>query len=390
MHQFMALVDKVHTRRQHGAHQAMHAHSGRVQAMSHPERNAMVTSEDVARLAGVSQATVSRTFSGSARVSDAARAKVEAAAATLGYEPDAAAQSLVRSTSKTIALSGAFGHDQALLSLLTRPDLYFYIGVLRALQTRATDVGYDLLMPSRPERPDSSSYVRRLRSRKVAGVITLGAPEEAQRQALLESAIPTVFIDAVGSGPKATYVSSDNVDGARQAVRHLLELGHRRIARIAVPEAVLPGRDRIAGARAALAERGVTEDPRLVIASDWTPEGAYDATVTLLNSGVQFTAVVAESDIEAFAVIRALTDQGLRVPEDVSVIGFDDLDLCTLMRPALTTVHQDVDQIGAKAVETLLQIIEQDSAPGPVEIPAHVVVRDSTAPPPSMSGLRPR
>ncbi|MFF7995853.1 LacI family DNA-binding transcriptional regulator [Kitasatospora xanthocidica] len=344
----------------------------------------MATSEDVARLAGVSQATVSRTFSGSARVSEATRAKVEAAALALGYVPDAAAQSLVTSTSKTIALN-AFG-DEALLSLLSRPDLYFYIGVLRALQTYATLAGYDLLMPSTPDRPDQSDgadYIRRLRSRKVAGVISLGAPPDARKQALLESGIPTVFIDAAGSGPTATHVSSDNVDGARQAVRHLLELGHRRIARIAVPETVLPGHDRVAGARAALAEAGVMEDPRLVIRSDWTPEGAYDATTILLGLGVEFTAVVAESDIEAFAVIHALTDQGLRVPEDVSVIGFDDLDLCTLMRPGLTTVHQDVQQLGARAVEALLHTIEQGSAPDPIAVPARLVVRDSTAPPPA-------
>ncbi|WP_037971758.1 LacI family DNA-binding transcriptional regulator [Streptomyces sp. NRRL WC-3742] len=348
----------------------------------------MATSEDVARLAGVSQATVSRTFSGSARVSEATRAKVEAAATALGYVPDAAAQSLVTATSRTIALN-AFGNE-ALLSLLSRPDLYFYIGVLRALQEHAALAGYDLLMPSTPDRPDRSDgagYIRRLRSRKVAGVISLGAPLDTRRQALLESGMPTVFIDAAGSGPRATHVSSDNVDGARQAVRHLLELGHRKIARIAVPETVLPGRDRAAGARAALADAGVLEDPRLVVPSDWTPEGAYDATTILLAGGVEFTAVVAESDIEAFAVIHALTDHRRRVPEDVSVIGFDDLDLCTLMRPALTTVHQDVHRIGARAVEALLHTIEQGGAPDPIVVPARLVVRDSTAPPPAASGI---
>ncbi|GAA2617094.1 LacI family DNA-binding transcriptional regulator [Dactylosporangium fulvum] len=340
----------------------------------------MATSEEVARLAGVSRATVSRVLSGTAKVRDTTRIRVEAAAASLGYQPDVAAQSLSGARSKVIAL-GFFANDMWTLSELARPQYHFYLNLLHHIEAATAEAGYDLLVPSRPTSAASDSYVRLLRSRRVAGTIMVACPPgDVRIQALVESRLPTVFVDAVGTGLRATWVASDNADGARQITEHLLGLGHRRIARITGTETDPAGRDRLAGIRAALAVAGVPEDPGLARKSDWSTEGAYRAAVDLLETRRDFTAVIAESDMMAIGILRALNEHGLRVPDDVSVTGFDDIDLAAFILPPLTTVRQDTQAMGSAAVRALLGII-QGATPPPIVLPTEVVVRRSTAAP---------
>ena len=339
----------------------------------------MATSEEVARLAGVSRATVSRVLSGTTKVADATRQRVEAAAASLGYEPDVAAQSLSGARSKTIAL-GFFANGMWALSQLTRPQYHFHLDVLRHIEEAAAKAGYDLLLPSRPTSVSSDGYVRLLRSRRVAGTIMVACPPgDVRIQALIESQLPTVFIDAVGTGAHATFVTSDNTDGARQITEHLLALGHRRIARITGTDTDPSGRDRLAGIRQALAAHAVPEDPGLARSSDWSTEGAYRQTLELLATGREFTAVIAESDMMAIGVLRALDEHGLRVPEDVSVTGFDDIDLSAFTIPPLTTVRQDAAAMGTGAIEALLGMVDGASAL-PLVLPTRLVIRRSTAP----------
>ncbi|MYS84037.1 LacI family DNA-binding transcriptional regulator [Embleya scabrispora] len=340
----------------------------------------MATSEEVARLAGVSRATVSRVLSGTVRVSEAARKRVEAAASSLGYEPDVAAQSLSGARSKTIAL-GFFANDAWALSQLIRPQYHFHLDVLRHIEESAGRAGYDLLLPSRPASTASDSYVRLLRSRRVAGAIMVACPPgDVRIQALVESGLPTVFVDTIGQGPKATFVTSDNTDGARRITEHLLDLGHRRIARVTGTETDPSGRDRLTGIRQALAARGLPEDPGLARKSDWSTDGAYREMLDLLATRQDFTAVIAESDMMAIGILRALREHGLRVPEDVSVTGFDDIDLSAFTGPPLTTVRQNATDMGTKAVGALLRVMEGATAP-PVVLPTEVVVRRSTAAP---------
>ncbi|WP_309115209.1 LacI family DNA-binding transcriptional regulator [Saccharothrix sp.] len=340
----------------------------------------MATSEEVARLAGVSRATVSRVLSGAANVTEATRTRVEEAAARLGYVPDVAAQSVAGARSKTIAL-GFFANDMWALSQLTRPQYHFHLDVLRHIEGALAKAGYDLLLPSRPTDASSDGYVRLLRARRVAGTIMVACPPGDLRiQALVESRLPTVFIDTVGQGPNATYVTSDNVEGARQITEHLLELGHRRIARITGTETDPSGHDRLTGIRAALATRGIPDDPGLARTSDWSTEGAYREMRDLLAARRDFTAVIAESDMMAIGILRALHEQGLRVPEDVSVTGFDDIDLCAFTEPPLTTVRQDAEAMGTSAVRALLGIIDGTTAP-PIVLPTEVVARQSTTGP---------
>ncbi len=337
----------------------------------------MATSEDVARLAGVSRATVSRVLSGTANVSAATRQRVEAAAAALGYEPDVAAQSLSGARSRTIAL-GFFANDLWALSQLTRPQYHFHLDVLRHIEEAAAKAGYDLLLPSRPSSASSDSYVRLLRSRRVAGAIMVACPPgDVRTRALIESRLPTVFI---GTGPCATYVTSDNTAGARQVTEHLIRLGHRRIARVTGTETDPSGQDRLTGIRQALAAHGIPEDPGLARRSDWSVEDAYRETLALLEARRDLTAVIAESDMMALGVLRALHEHGLRVPEDVSVTGFDDIDLAAFASPPLTTVRQDAGAMGTRAVHALLSMVD-GAAVEPIVLPTEIVVRRSTATP---------
>jgi LacI family transcriptional regulator len=348
----------------------------------------MVTSKQVARAAGVSRTTVSRVLNGSPRISPEMRQRVHEAIASLGYEPDVVAQSLVRQRSRVIAL-GLFPQETGLaLSELGQTRHYFYLDLLKCVEQAAASAYYDLLMPSRPQNASPEHYIRSLRTRRVAGSIMLGlGPSDSRTEALIQADIPTVFIDSMGQGKYATYIKSDNADGARQITEHLLSLGHRRIAFLIGQTMDLPGMERLFGAQQALARAGLTMDPMLVRASGWDTDNAYEATRTLLSERRDFTAIVAGSDLMAIGVLSALHEHGLRVPEDISVTGFDDVNLCRYTHPPLTTVRQDRVAMGEGAVRLLLSMIEDEqenrvSEPSPLVVPTSLVVRHSTGPAP--------
>jgi len=195
---------------------------------------------------------------------------------------------------------------------------------------------------------------------------------------LLHSAIPIVFIDKIKQGDHATDVKSDNIDGARQAAEHLLSLGHRRIACLTGPTADLAGLERLLGCQQALAQAGITPDPGLIRQSGWNLDEAYEAARILLAERRDFTATVAGSDFMAIGILRALTEQGLRVPDNVSLVGFDDIDLCPYIVPPLTTVRQDRVAMGRGAVQRLVTMIEGTTEVSPLILPTHLVVRKST------------
>ncbi len=341
----------------------------------------MATSEEVAQLAGVSRATVSRALNGSARVSDEARERVHAAIAALGYEPDVVAQSLVRQRSRMIAVNLFPEGDELPLSHLGQTALYFYLGVVENIEREAISLGYDLLLPSRPNGKSPENYVRSLQTRRVAGCVMLHATD-SRIQALIHSSIPTVFIDRMGQGSHATYIKSDNIDGARQATEHLLALGHRRIALLTGATIDLSGLERLLGCQQALAQEGISPDSGLVRQSGWNIDEAYEAARALLAERRDFTAIVAGSDFMAMGILRALTEHGLRVPDDVSLVGFDDIDLCHYTIPPLTTVRQDRVAMGRGAVQRLIAMIEGTEEASPLILPTQLVVRKSTGPVP--------
>jgi len=342
----------------------------------------MVTSEQVAQLAGVSRATVSRALNGSARVSDEARERVHAAITALGYEPDMIAQSLVRQRSRVIAMSFFPEDNELAFTHLGRTAHYSYLSILENIEREAVSLGYDLLLPSHPRGKSPQHYIRSLQTRRVAGAIMLHALD-SRIQALIRSDIPTVFIDRMGQGSHATYVKSDIIDSARQATEYLLSLGHRRIALLNGPTIDAAGLERLLGCQQALAQAGIAPDPGLVRQSGWNLEEAYESAKLLLADRRDFTAIVAGSDFMAIGILRALTEQGLSVPDDVSLIGFDDIDLCQYTNPPLTTMRKDPVAMGRGAVQRLIDLIEGTGEVSPLILPTQLVVRKSTGPAPS-------
>jgi LacI family transcriptional regulator len=339
----------------------------------------MATSEEVAKLAGVSRATVSRALNGSARVSAEAKERVHAAITALGYEPDVVAQSLVRQRSRVIAVSLFPESNELPLSHLGQTAHYFYLGVLENIEREAVSLGYDLLLPSYTYGKSPNNYIRSLQTRRVAGCIMLHASDSRIR-ALTHSDIPTVFIDRMVQGSHASYIKSDNIDGARQAVEHLVSLGHRRIAFLTGSTTDLSGLERLLGCQQALAQASIAPDAGLIRQTGWNIDEAYEAAKVLLAERRDFTAIVAGSDLMAMGILRALVEDGLRVPDDVSLVGFDDIDLSQYTIPPLTTVRQDRVAMGSGAVQRLIALMEGTGETSPLILPTQLIVRKSTGP----------
>ncbi|GCE30587.1 LacI family transcriptional regulator [Dictyobacter alpinus] len=347
----------------------------------------MVTSEQVARLAGVSRATVSRALNGSPRVSAEARKRIEEAIVSLGYEPDVVAQSLVRQRSRTIALCLFFGNDNStVLSRFGETQHYFYLDMLRDVEQEIAVAHYDLLLHSAST--TKKNYIRSLQTRHIAGILAIAMnPTDVRIQTLLEAEIPTIFIDSISQGVHSTYVTSDNLDGSRQATEHLIHLGHRRIMTLISGTDGPVGSKRLAGYCQALQQAGLPVDEQLIYPAGWNTEEAYQATMTLLRERQprDFTAIVAGSDLMAIGILRAIHESGLHVPNDISVIGFDDVDLCRYTEPPLTTIRQDRSAMVHGAVQRLIQMIETDDKQeecrlSPIITPTKLIVRASTGP----------
>jgi len=341
----------------------------------------MVTSEQVARRAGVSQATVSRVINGSRYISAEVRERVLAAINELGYEPDMVARNLVQRRSRMIALNFFAAEDELTFAKFGRTSKYFYLDVLKYIEQEAVSAGYDLLMPFRPRDKSPEGYIRSLQTRRVAGSIMLvPSPQDPRIQALLRAELPTVFIGSMIQGSAATYVKSDNIDSARQITEHLLALGHTRIAFLAGPITSLSGMERMLGCHQALAQAGIALDSDLVCQSGWEMEESYKATSQLLDKRHDFTAVIAASDVMAIGALRALNEHGLHVPEDISLASFDGIDFSEYTIPPLTTMWQDRESIGRSAVQCLISMVEGkgQEPPSPLLVPTRLVVRKST------------
>jgi DNA-binding LacI/PurR family transcriptional regulator len=345
----------------------------------------MVTSEQVAQLAGVSRATVSRVLNGSTRISAETKERVHAAINKLGYEPNIAAQNLARQSSRMIALS-LFCEDEGLaFSHLGRTENYFYVDMVRSVDRGAIAAGYDLFLPSLQHDSSPQNYVRSLQARHIAGVIMLAVdPSDPRIQTLLHSDIPTVFVDTIhGQGKHATYVKSDNMDGARQVTEHLISLGHTRIAFMMGPLTDPVSTERLLGSQQALARAGLPLVPDLLYQAGWNTEEAYQALKTLLSKRRDFTAIVAGSDMMAIGMLRALHESGLSIPGNISLTGFDDLVLSQYTTPPLTTARQDREAMGNGAVQRLIALIEGREDLSPLIVPTQLIARESTGPVPS-------
>jgi LacI family transcriptional regulator len=337
----------------------------------------LTTIREVAEQSGVSVATVSRVFNGYADVRKETRQRVLATARRLDYTPNAAARTLVNRRSHLIGVILFTGHEH--------PDLQhpFFLEVLVGLKHALGETGYDLLLFAH-EQPGVGggphAYARRSRHHGVDGVIVLAVDdaEEPELKKLLDSGTPVVAVDLVLGGGRASYACSDNVGGARLAVEHLHRLGHERIAHIGGLAHTKPAADRRLGYRAALQELGLELRPEYEAQGDFYLESGEAAMAELLALPEPPTAVFAASDMSAVGAIKAIEDAGLRCPDDIGVVGFDDIQLAELVSPALTTIRQDKRGLGAAAARSLVQLIgETDRTPPVSVLPVELVVRES-------------
>jgi LacI family transcriptional regulator len=335
------------------------------------------TIKELARLSGVSAGTVSRALNGYTDVSPETRERVMRLARELDYTPSAAARTLVMARSHVVGvfLDTGEGH----------PDVQhpFFHEVLGGLKDMLGPAGFDLLLFA-SEQPGNGygphSYLMRARHHRVDGTVLMGVDTtDPEVERLLRSDIACVGVDVVPGGRRNTSVMSDNVGGAAMAVQHLAQLGHRRIATITGLIDTAPARDRLRGYREEIQRQGLAYRDDYVTYGDYYVESGAEAMSRLLELPEPPTAVFAASDLMAVGAMGVVARAGLRVPEDVALVGFDDILLAGLTQPPLTTLRQDKQGLGAAAGEALVALLEEDGeAQAAVTLPVELVVRGST------------
>ncbi|MBX6721785.1 MAG: LacI family DNA-binding transcriptional regulator [Dactylosporangium sp.] len=342
----------------------------RTRATPAARRSRDVVMADVAIAAGVSHMTVSRVLNGTARVSPATRARVEEALRALGYRPNAAARAL------------ATGRSGQLSVVFFDTTLFGPASALFAIEQAARHAGYSVNIVSLPhiDQDTMRDAVATLRSQAVDGTIIV-APHTTAAAAVRE--VPADLPAVVVAGAQTSglpVVAIDQETGARLATEHLLQLGHRTVWHVAGPGNWVDAKARARGWRKTLQRSGIPVPPALV--GDWSARSGYEAGVRLA-ADPDVTAVFVANDHMALGVLRALALAGRRVPQDVSVVGFDDVPESPYYPPALTTVRQDFEAVGVQAVAALLARINgQEPAPRELLVP-ELIIRESTAGPPS-------
>jgi DNA-binding LacI/PurR family transcriptional regulator len=333
-----------------------------------------VTIRDVAESAGVSTATVSRVFADPhGRVSSATRRRVMRAAQELGYRPHRAARALARQRSNCIGV------------LLVGFGTGFVGDVMDGVVEGARASGWETVFASYG--PPGHDGLRRaldqLLETRAEGIIFYPSSSLPIDDKLLVAElkrVPTVLVDMAVEGLDLPLVTSDDADGMRQAVDHLVSLGHERIAHIAGPSWTSTGAVRLRAFRGAMVEHGLQVPEQLVVSSGWFYGQAVAAAQKLLRTSPLPTAVITANDTCAAALLEVARNAGVRVPDDLSVIGFSDTMLCQTWYPPLTTVRQPKEELGAEAIRLLMAIIEGDTSvdrSGVRLLPTELIVRGS-------------
>lgn len=327
---------------------------------------------EIARRANVSTATVSRTLNQSGPVKAATARKVWRAVTELNYYPNSHARALVSGRSRLIGL---------IVSDITNP---FFPELIQAFQDLAVQKQYEVLLTSTNYLTSRmTECLRRMLERKVDGVammtseMDLGLIKELARRN-----VPIVFMDVGQMGPRMSHVAIDYGNGIRQAVDHVAGLGHRNIAFISGPLDLHSARTRRQAFLDGLRHHGLTPDRKLIREGMHTAEGGELAMSAILRLGKHPTAVVCSNDWTAIGALHAVHDAGLRVPDDISIVGFDDIPLAQYTNPSLTTVRMTASDVGATAFNALFRLIGEEAVEGDVyQIPTRLVVRESTSRP---------
>jgi len=335
--------------------------------------NSSLTLEGIAKLAGVSRSTVSRVINDHPNVRASVRERVWQVIRETGYQPDASARSLVTRRTRIVGVI----IPEAVTTLFIDP---FFLHLLRGVTQTCNSQGYQLMLslfngPAGPE----EMYRRVVRGGHLDGMV-VASTRVGDRLAdrLMDDDVPFVM---VGRHPneQVHYVDIDNVAAARMAVDHLARLGHSSIGTITGPLNACSGGDRLEGYRQALEAHRLPVDDSLIVEGDFSEESGMAAARRLLSVGV--TAIFAASDIMAVGALKVIRETGLQVPKDVALVGFDDVPIAAALQPALTTVRQPIEQLGAMAASLLLSLLESPPEGHPpaqrLILPAKLVVRES-------------
>jgi LacI family transcriptional regulator len=325
---------------------------------------------DIAYRAGVSQATVSRVLTGHAKVSDEKRAAVMAAIAAFDYKPNVMAQGLARGRTRAIGV----------LTMTTESP--YWGRLLRGIEQSLMGTGYRPLVASVAGLGNPDEALDMLLESQIEGLILLGGPMPEKTTQLVGENFPVAGTGPVTPGLEPYFIQSDNTEGARLATQHLLDLGHRRIALVTGPANHSHALARRRGYELALSSAGVTIDETIIVHHGFNEQKGAEATQILLDRTRDFTAIFTTSDQVAYGVGMYLWQQGIRVPQDVSIVGFDDQDHARFTTPPLTTIRVPLLEMGEALGKMIVSRIDEDGVPwSPGEFATSLVVRQSSAAP---------
>ncbi len=332
-----------------------------------------VSIKDIARAMNISYSTVSRALNNSPRVKEETREHIQRVAAEMGYLPSAVARSLVTRHTNTIGI------------VVTKITDLFFAEVIQGIEETALTFGQNVILTNSDGKPERElAAIQNLRERRVDGIILVAAcaDQESKRQLFTLSGLdtPIVIINNVHGEHIGYSIEIDNVDGGRQATRHLLDLGHRRIAHIAGPATEWDAVERQSGYEQALHQADLIVNPALIIRGDSQPEGGLLAMQQFFSLADPPTAVFCYNDATALGAMQAAHAAGLRIPQDLSIVGFDDIALAPFFAPPLTTIDQHKREMGILAVQMVLDLLNNKAVQDCV-LPSRLVIRESTAPP---------
>jgi DNA-binding LacI/PurR family transcriptional regulator len=329
-----------------------------------------VTMKDVAKLAGVSLSTVSRVLNDSSLVREETARKVKKAVDKLDYQINDSARILRTNTSNLIGVIGAG---------MERP---FLANLLKGIEAEAREKGYALIYgDSDGEFEKEQNYLNIMKQKKIDGIILITTNYYNDLLTIVKNyQIPVVFASGYISDPEISCVTVDNVAGAYDIVEFLCQAGHKDIAFIKGPDLdLLASQERLRGVKLALRLSDIKYDPNRFIEGDFTFESGYSAAEKIVNNFPDVTAIFGFNDEMAVGAIRYLREHNIRVPEDISVVGFDGIELGKYIYPSLTTIEQSGYQLGLKSIEMLDKIINKEKIEdNKVFIPHKLVVREST------------
>ncbi|CDZ23951.1 LacI family transcriptional regulator [[Clostridium] cellulosi] len=322
-----------------------------------------MNSNDIAKLAGVSRSTVSRVINNYKNVPEETRARVLEVIKKYNYVPHASARALAGVKSKTIGLflidkkSCTAGHK---VSMST-----YFIPFIGGIIDGANKNGYNVLVYAVGKADDYENVRNVFYNKTISGGIFIGQTNDDEITEIAESNFKTVLIDRqYGSTEKkfknSIIVNADNFNGAYEATKYLINLGHTKIAHVTGYSGQLSTIDRLSGYKAALEESGIDVDPNLIVKGDFMREGGYNATKKLLSQSSP-TAIFYGNDAMAIGGLKALNEMGVNVPDDISIVGFDDIEVASYISPSLTTIRLPLDAMSDKAINLLINSIETDT-----------------------------